>query len=153
VDTGFLEPAYGARSLSDVLPSVGHAIGARVLAWSAAPALTLPEAPSYVVFLVDGLGADLLAAHAHAAQFHRRTQVEPVDRLVEIDDEALRLGEKVHPSERQQRDESENERTQNKEADNGGTDLGLHDVSIERGFRNWTGLMWERVTRRGFPRG
>jgi hypothetical protein len=69
VDTGFLEPAYGARSLSDVLPSVGHAIGARVLAWSGAPALTLPEAPSYVVFLVDGLGADLLAAHAHAAPY------------------------------------------------------------------------------------
>jgi hypothetical protein len=69
VDTGFLEPAYGARSLTDVLPSVGHAIGARVLAWSAAPALTLPEAPSYVVFLVDGLGADLLAAHAHAAPY------------------------------------------------------------------------------------
>ena len=29
----------------------------------------LPEAPAYVVFLVDGLGADLLAAHAHAAPY------------------------------------------------------------------------------------
>jgi len=31
--TGFLEPAYGARSLADVLPSVGAALGARVPGW------------------------------------------------------------------------------------------------------------------------
>jgi hypothetical protein len=33
------------------------------------PALVLPQAPAYVVFLVDGLGADLLAAHGHAAPY------------------------------------------------------------------------------------
>ena len=69
METGFLEPAYGARSLADVLPSVSHALGAGVQGWCDAPALALPEAPSYVVFLVDGLGADLLAAHAHAAPY------------------------------------------------------------------------------------
>jgi hypothetical protein len=33
------------------------------------PPLPLPEAPAYVVFLVDGLGADLLAGHGHAAPY------------------------------------------------------------------------------------
>jgi Type I phosphodiesterase / nucleotide pyrophosphatase len=69
VTTGFLEPAYGARSLADVLPSVSHALGVGVQGWCDVPALALPEAPSYVVFLVDGLGADLLASHAHAAPY------------------------------------------------------------------------------------
>ena len=64
----FVEPAYGGRSLVDVLPSVAAALGVRVAGWDAAP-LRLPEAPAYVVFLVDGLGADLLAAHAHAAPY------------------------------------------------------------------------------------
>lgn len=67
--TGFLEPAYGARSLADVLPAVGHALAARVQGWCDEPAIALPASPSYVVFLVDGLGADLLAAHAHAAPY------------------------------------------------------------------------------------
>ena len=66
---GFIDPAYGARSLADVLPSVGSALGARVAGWGEPPALALPESPAYVVFLVDGLGADLLAAHAHAAPY------------------------------------------------------------------------------------
>jgi Type I phosphodiesterase / nucleotide pyrophosphatase len=66
----FVEPAYGARSLADVLPAVGTALGARVDGWPAhRPGLALPEAPAYVVFLVDGLGADLLGAHAHAAPY------------------------------------------------------------------------------------
>ncbi|HEX4472114.1 MAG TPA: nucleotide pyrophosphatase/phosphodiesterase family protein [Nocardioides sp.] len=66
---GFLEPAYGDHSLADVLPAVGHALGARVVGWPEAPPLALPASSSYVVFLVDGLGADLLAAHAHAAPY------------------------------------------------------------------------------------
>jgi hypothetical protein len=67
---GFLEPAYGGRSLADVLPAISYALGAGVPGWAdQAPALTLPVAPAYVVFLVDGLGADLLEAHAHAAPF------------------------------------------------------------------------------------
>jgi hypothetical protein len=67
--TDFLEPAYGVRSLADVLPSVGHALGAQVAGWDGAPPIPLPESPAYVVFLVDGLGADLLAAHSHAAPY------------------------------------------------------------------------------------
>jgi hypothetical protein len=60
----FVPPAYGARSLSDVLPAVGAALGV-----TPESPLHLPEAPAYVVFLVDGLGAELLAAHAHAAPY------------------------------------------------------------------------------------
>ncbi|HEX4686454.1 MAG TPA: nucleotide pyrophosphatase/phosphodiesterase family protein [Nocardioides sp.] len=68
--TGFVDPAYGGRSLADVLPAVASALGAPLRDDSAAAsALVLPEAPAYVVFLVDGLGADLLAAHAHAAPY------------------------------------------------------------------------------------
>jgi hypothetical protein len=67
VTTGFLEP-YGGRSLADVLPALGLALGVRVPAWGE-PALAMPESPAYVLFLVDGLGADLLAAHAHAAPY------------------------------------------------------------------------------------
>ena len=68
--TGFVEPAYGARSLADVLPAVAIALGARVPGWPVEqPALALPQATAYVVFLVDGLGSDLLAEHAHAAPY------------------------------------------------------------------------------------
>jgi hypothetical protein len=66
---GFLEPAYGARSLADVLPAVASALGAQVSQWDGARPLALPEASAYVVFLVDGLGADLLRDHAHAAPY------------------------------------------------------------------------------------
>lgn len=67
---GFVEPAYGARSLTDLLPAIASALRARVPGLpGGSPALLLPEAPAYVVFLVDGLGADLLAAHAHAAPY------------------------------------------------------------------------------------
>jgi predicted AlkP superfamily pyrophosphatase or phosphodiesterase len=66
----FLEPAYGGRSLADVLPAVGFALGTRVPGWPVEePELALPAAPAYVMFLVDGLGADLLATHAHAAPY------------------------------------------------------------------------------------
>jgi hypothetical protein len=67
----FVEPAYGERSLADVLPAVASALGAGPIIEPSAepPGLVLPEAPAYVVFLVDGLGADLLAAHAHAAPY------------------------------------------------------------------------------------
>jgi hypothetical protein len=66
--TAWVEPAYGDRSLADVLPAVAAALG--VDAGLPAPTgLTLPDAASYVVFLVDGLGAELLRRHADAAPY------------------------------------------------------------------------------------
>ena len=67
-DAGFIDPAYGSRSLVDVLPAVGQALGVTV---EGAPAvgLELPPSPSYVVFLVDGLGHELLADHPNDAPF------------------------------------------------------------------------------------
>jgi len=63
----FVEPEYGARSLADVVPAVADALGHPI---EEPPAgLVLPDAPSYVVFLVDGMGAELLRRHAHAAPF------------------------------------------------------------------------------------
>jgi hypothetical protein len=64
--TEFLEPAYGDRTLADLLPAVGRALGTPL---DAPTGLELPAAPSYVVFLVDGLGAELLRRHSHAAPF------------------------------------------------------------------------------------
>jgi hypothetical protein len=65
--TGLVEPAYGRRSLADVVPAVARALGTPV---GVPPSgLELPDAASYVVFLVDGLGARLLERHAHAAPY------------------------------------------------------------------------------------
>ncbi|WP_372734796.1 alkaline phosphatase family protein [Nocardioides sp.] len=66
--TGFVEPAYSRRTLSDVLPAVAAALG-RPIDPEASGALVLPTAPSYVVFLVDGLGARLIERYRHAAPF------------------------------------------------------------------------------------
>ncbi len=63
----FTPPAYGDRSLADVVPSVARALGVELDGHPGG--LELPPAPSYVVFLVDGLGAELLARHAHAAPY------------------------------------------------------------------------------------
>ncbi|NYE37918.1 hypothetical protein F4692_003063 [Nocardioides cavernae] len=65
--SGFTAPAYGDRSLADVIPSVARALGSPLDGLAAG--LDLPDAPSYVVFLVDGMGAELLARHAHAAPY------------------------------------------------------------------------------------
>jgi hypothetical protein len=64
---GFVEPAYGDRSLGDVLPAVARALGVDL--GSPPTGLHLPEAGSYVVFLVDGLGHELLEAHPDDAPF------------------------------------------------------------------------------------
>ena len=62
----FVEPAYGRRSLGDVVPAVATALGVD----GAGPSeLELPGAASYVVFLVDGLGSRLLERYAHAAPY------------------------------------------------------------------------------------
>jgi len=63
----FALQAYGDRSLADVVPAVARALGLSLD--DAERDLVLPEAPSYVVFLVDGLGAQLLARYAHAAPY------------------------------------------------------------------------------------
>jgi hypothetical protein len=63
----FLQPAYGARSLGDVVPAVGVALGVPVL--DAPSRLVLPDAPSYVVLLVDGLGSELLQRYADDAPY------------------------------------------------------------------------------------
>ncbi len=65
--TEFTLPAYGDRSLSDVLPAVGRALGVD----SGLPDgdWELPDAPGYVVFLVDGLGFELLRDHPEEAPF------------------------------------------------------------------------------------
>ena len=63
----FTLPAYGDRSLADVVPSVARALGVPLDGHPAG--FVLPDAPSYVVFLVDGLGAELLARHGHVAPY------------------------------------------------------------------------------------
>jgi hypothetical protein len=71
-ESEFIEPAYGSRSLVEVVPAVGAAIGVRVrpgLSVVAKEGLALPEAPAYVVFLVDGLGARQLERYSHAAPY------------------------------------------------------------------------------------
>ncbi len=66
----FVEPAYGQRSLGDVVPAVARALG---VPWDGDPTVgeswALPPASSYVVLLVDGLGSELLRRYAHAAPF------------------------------------------------------------------------------------
>ena len=63
----FVEPAYGRRSLADVMPAVALALGSPLA--HTPTGLDLPPAPAYVVFLVDGLGARLLKRYAHAAPY------------------------------------------------------------------------------------
>jgi hypothetical protein len=64
-DPTFVTPAYAARSLGDVVPAIAAALGC-----AGDPAgLALPDAPAYVVMLIDGLGARLLERYAHAAPF------------------------------------------------------------------------------------
>ena len=65
--SSFTDPAYGVRSLCEVLPGVARALGSPL---EDSPAgLQLPPAPSYVVFLVDGMGAELLRQYSHAAPY------------------------------------------------------------------------------------
>jgi hypothetical protein len=64
---GFCDPAYGDRSLGDVVPAVAAALGHSL--GTSPTGLDLPGASSYVVFLIDGLGANLLRRHAEAAPY------------------------------------------------------------------------------------
>ncbi len=75
----FVLPAYGDHSLGDVLPAVARAVGRPVSPSGAGPegserrtdgaGFVLPPAPAYVVFLIDGLGREQLAAHADEAPY------------------------------------------------------------------------------------
>lgn len=65
--TGLVLPAYGQRSLADVLPAVSVALG--VDAGLPGTGLVLPPASGYVVFLIDGLGWELLRAHRQLAPY------------------------------------------------------------------------------------
>lgn len=67
MSTEFVAPAYHDRSLGDVLPAVAAAMG--VHAGLGETSLVLPEAQRYVVFLVDGLGYELLRDHPEEAPF------------------------------------------------------------------------------------
>ncbi|MEX0427738.1 alkaline phosphatase family protein [Nocardioides sp. DS6] len=71
--TGFVPPAYGERSLGDVVPAIARALGRPLPGTPADPepptGPELPPAASYVLFLVDGLGANLLRRYAHAAPY------------------------------------------------------------------------------------
>ncbi|GAA1867817.1 alkaline phosphatase family protein [Pseudonocardia ailaonensis] len=64
-DSGPLLPRYGERSLAEVFPAVLAALGVP----GPPPAITLPPVRAAAVLLIDGLGADLLAAHAIDAPF------------------------------------------------------------------------------------
>ncbi|SFO28488.1 Type I phosphodiesterase / nucleotide pyrophosphatase [Geodermatophilus obscurus] len=67
-----VRPAYGARTLADVLPGVATALGVDVDRAGLPPdplglTAALAGARRVAVLLVDGLGAHLLRAHAHLA--------------------------------------------------------------------------------------
>ena len=67
---GFLDPAYGERSLGDVVPAVARALGVAEKVGLVPPSgLELPPAPAYVVFLIDGLGARQLERYSYAAPY------------------------------------------------------------------------------------
>ena len=63
----FVFPDYGKRSLGDVVPAVASAMG--LDAGFSATGFTFPEAQSYVIFLVDGLGYELLRDHPQDAPY------------------------------------------------------------------------------------
>jgi hypothetical protein len=59
-------PEYGRRSLAEVLPAVIAALGGPA---GSPSALTLPRSRAVALLLVDGLGSELLRAHAADAPF------------------------------------------------------------------------------------
>ncbi|MDO7869463.1 alkaline phosphatase family protein [Nocardioides jiangxiensis] len=66
-EAGLRLPAYGERSIADVVPAVAAALGKPL--GTTPSGLVLPSAPAYVVLLVDGLGQQLLERYAHAAPY------------------------------------------------------------------------------------
>jgi Type I phosphodiesterase / nucleotide pyrophosphatase len=67
---GFDYPAYGAGALSDVLPAIGAALGVREPDGAADPdPWGLDPVRRVCVFLVDGMGRELIAAHPRQAPY------------------------------------------------------------------------------------
>ncbi|SDE78807.1 alkaline phosphatase family protein [Pseudonocardia oroxyli] len=73
-DPAPLLPRYGERSLAEVFPAVLGALGVP----GPAPALGLPPVRAAAVLLIDGLGAELLTAHAPDAPTLARLATEPL---------------------------------------------------------------------------
>jgi hypothetical protein len=72
----FRTPAYGQRSLSDVLPAALAALGVDLL--PRPTNLSFTPADHYVVMLVDGLGHHQIAAHPRQAPFlHSLLETQP----------------------------------------------------------------------------
>lgn len=68
--SGFDYPAYGAGALSDLLPAIGTALGVREPDGTAAPdPWGLAPVRRALVFLVDGMGRELIAAHPGQAPY------------------------------------------------------------------------------------
>jgi hypothetical protein len=79
-DAGFDYPAYGAGALCDVLPAIGTALGVQgldatggddddTLASAAADRWQLKPVRRACLFLVDGMGSDLILENADAAPY------------------------------------------------------------------------------------
>lgn len=66
----FTLPAYGERSLGDVVPAIARGLGmAPTVAGQPPSDLVLPDASAYVVFLIDGLGSEQLSRYSRSAPF------------------------------------------------------------------------------------
>jgi len=74
-ESAFVPPRYGSASLADVVPAVAMALGEPDALWPTL--LELPPAPAYVVFLVDGLGYELVRRHPAEAPFLSALLGEP----------------------------------------------------------------------------
>ncbi len=72
-EDGLDPPAYRSGALSDVVPAIGAALGAPATRESGRdrePGLWTPEPTRKAcLFLIDGMGRELLAAHAHLAPY------------------------------------------------------------------------------------
>ena len=74
---GFVDPAYGERSLADVVPAVAAALGTPLGVPFTPTRLVLPPAAAYVVLLVDGLGQQLIERHRDHAPYLASMLTEP----------------------------------------------------------------------------